>query len=68
MKYFLHPLVAFIIFLLIALYSFPLENKDNTVLWIEGLTFPDKQVIELGGLNEKHVPISVGHLVSEKQS
>lgn len=59
MKYFSHSLVAFIIFLLIALYSLPLNNKDNTVRWIEGSTFPDKQVIELGDLNEKHVPISV---------
>ena len=59
MKLFSHPLVALIIFLLFAFYSLPLENKDNTVLWIEGSTFPDKQVIELGGLNEKHVPISV---------
>ena len=59
MKLFSHPLVALIIFSLFAFYSLPLENKDNTVLWIEGSTFPDKQVIELGGLNEKHVPISV---------
>lgn len=59
MKLFSHPLVALIIFLLFAFYSFPLENKDNTVRWIEGSTFPDKQVIELGDLNEKHVPISV---------
>ena len=59
MKLFSHPLVALIIFSLFAFYSLPLENKDNTVRWIEGSTFPDKQVIELGGLNEKHVPISV---------
>lgn len=59
MKLFSHPLVALIIFLLFAFYSLPLKNKDNTVRWIEGSTFPDKQVIELGGLNEKHVPISV---------
>lgn len=59
MKYFSHSLVALIIFLLIALYSLPLNNKDNTVRWIEGATFPDKQVIELGSLNEKHVSISV---------
>ena len=59
MKLFSHPLVALIIFLLFAFYSLPLENKDNTVRWIEGSTFFDKQVIELGDLNEKHVPISV---------
>lgn len=67
MKLFSHPRVTFIIFLLIALYFLPLNNKDNTVRWIEGSTFPNKQVIELGGLNENIFLSLFGRMVSEKQ-